>query len=81
MQTYDSTFSKDATEKITLHWDGLPTTHGGPPGVDLFDDNIQYWNPATPGLGVQNPHTGTQIWIQGISTQGNFLQVQVRPSQ
>jgi immune inhibitor A len=81
MQTYDSTFTKEATDEITLHWGGVPTTHGGVPGVDLFDDNIQYWNPAIPTAGVQNPQTGTQIWIQSMNTQGNFMQVQVRPSR
>ncbi len=30
---------------------------------------------------VINPNTGTQIRIQSISAQGNFMQVQVRPAK
>lgn len=80
IQAYDSTFGFEATTPLTLHWNSQPSYHPSQPGVPVFDDNIQYWNPETPVLGVINPHTGTQIQIKNISALGNFMQVIVRPS-
>lgn len=81
IQSYDSTFTKQPTEAVTLHWLSQPSHHPSQPAVSIFDDNNQYWNPANPTGGVINPHTGTQIRIKSISAQGNFMQVQVRPSK
>lgn len=69
MQTYDSTFTLAPTDAITLHWNSEPSTHASQPGVPLFDDANQYWNPANPFGGVMNPHTGTTIRILSISGQ------------
>jgi immune inhibitor A len=81
IQGFDSTFSKEATDAVTLHRNSQPSNHPSLPGVSVFDDNIQYWNPETPRAGVMNPHTGTQIRIKSVSAQGGFMQVQVRPSK
>jgi immune inhibitor A len=81
IQSYDSTFSLEPTEGYTLHWLSQPSLHPSQPAVPIFDDLNQYWNPETPTAGVINPHTGTQIRIQSVSAQGNFMQVQVRPSK
>lgn len=67
IQTFDSTFTLAPTDAITLHWLGLPSHHPSQPGVPLFDDSIQYWNPLTPAAGVMNPHTGTTINIDSMS--------------
>lgn len=71
----------DATDALELHWNSQPSSHAGQPGVSVFDDSVQYWNPDTPVLGVINPHTGTQVRIKSISAQGGFMQVEVRPSK
>lgn len=81
VQTYDSTFSLEPTDAITLHWLGAESYHPSLPAVPVFDDNIQYYRPVNPLGGVINPHTGTQIRIQSVSAQGSFMQVQVRPSK
>lgn len=81
LQSYDSTFSLEATDALLLHRDGVPWYHPSQPGVPIFDDRIQYWNPLVPDNGVQNPHTGTMIKIRSISAQGGFMQVQVSPSK
>ncbi len=81
IQAYDSTFGFEPTEELTLHWNSQPSYHPSQPAVPVFDDNIQYWNPETPVLGVINPNTGTQIRIKSISAQGSFMQVEVRPSK
>ncbi len=51
------------------------------PAVKVFDDRILYYDTANPQGSVKNPNTGTQIRIQGISTLGNFMQVEVRPTK
>jgi immune inhibitor A len=81
MAAYDSTFGFEPTDPLTLHWNSQPSYHASQPGVSVFDDNNQYWNPETPVLGVINPNTGTQIRIKSISALGNFMQVEVRPSR
>lgn len=81
MQSYDSTFSLDDTDELILHWDSQPSFHPSQPGVSVFDDLIQYFNPETPNGGVINPHTGTQIRIKSVSALGSFMQVEVSPSE
>jgi immune inhibitor A len=75
IQTFDSTFTLAPTDAITLHWLGLPSHHPSQPGVPLFDDANQYWNPVTPNAGVMNPHTGTTINIDSMS--GNTVRLTV----
>ncbi len=77
IQAYDSTFGLEDTDAITLHYMGVPMTHPSLPAASVFDDNNSYWNPDTPLAGVQNPHTDTRIWINSISAQGSFMQLQV----
>jgi immune inhibitor A len=80
VQSYDSTFSKEATEAVTLHWLSQPSTFPSLPGVSVFDDTNSYWSAANPTGSVIIPNTGTSIVIKSVSAQGNFMQVQVRPS-
>jgi immune inhibitor A len=63
IQSYDSTFSTDRTDRIRLHWESESSVHRSQRGVRTFDDSIQYWNPETPTAGVINPSTGTKITI------------------
>jgi len=79
MQTYDATFTLEPTEALTLHWRSQPSYHSSQPAVPMFDDNNSYYDPVNPWGSVIVPNTGTQIRIQSISAQGNFMQVQVRP--
>jgi immune inhibitor A len=81
IQAYDSTFGFAATDPLVLHWNSEPSNHDSQPGVPVFDDTVQYWNPETPVLGVINPHSGTKIRIKSISALGSFMQVEVRPAR
>lgn len=81
MQTYDATFTLAPTEAITLHYLSQPSSHPSLPAVKIFDDRNNYYDPANPWGSVIVPNTGTQIRIQSISAQGNFMQVQVRPAR
>jgi immune inhibitor A len=55
----------------------MASNHPSQPGVSVFNDANQYWNPLTPTAGVMNPSTGTTISIKSISAQGGFMQVAV----
>ncbi|KPJ94138.1 MAG: hypothetical protein AMJ53_05885, partial [Gammaproteobacteria bacterium SG8_11] len=80
IQTYDSTFSLEPTEAITLHWLSQSSFHPSQLAASVFDDNNTYYNPMeNPSGSAYHPHTGTQIIIRSVSALGNFMQVQVRP--
>ena len=81
IQTYDATFGLEDTDALTLHWFGEASEHPSLPAEPVFDDTRQYYNPEIPRHGVVNPNTGTQIRVKNSSAQGNFLQVEVRPSE
>jgi len=78
IQTYDSTFTLEPTDPITLHWRSQPSYHPSLPAESIFDDSNSYYDPVNPWGSVIVPNTGTQIRIQSIHL-GNFMQVQVRP--
>jgi immune inhibitor A len=81
IQTFDSTFSLDATDAVTLHFNSVAVTFPKQKGVSLFNDLKQYFNPDRPTMGVINPNTGTIIEIRSYSALYNFMQVQVRPAK
>jgi immune inhibitor A len=81
MQTYDSSFTLDPTDALTLHWRSQPSYHPSQPAVPVFDDRITYYDPVNPWGSVINPNTGTMIKIRSISAQDSFMQVQVLPAK
>ena len=81
IQAYDSTFSLEPTDALTLHWRSDPSYHPSQRAVPVFDDRIQYYRPENPWGGVINPNTGTLIRIQSVSAQGSFMQIEVRPAK
>ncbi len=81
VQSYDSTFGKDPTDAITLHWRGDASEHQSQPAVSVFDDRNSYYDPANPTGSVIVPNTGTQIRVKSISAHGTFMQVEVRPAK
>ena len=84
MQSYDSTFGLEKTDVICLH---INTTfeqcYGGLPANPLFNDMNDYWVAPNASIGhfgwasVPVPHTGTTIRVKSVSSQGNFMQVDV----
>jgi immune inhibitor A len=81
IQSYDSTFGKDRTTALTLHWNSQPSNHPSLPAVSIFDDRNDYYDETNPWGSVIVPNTGTQIRIQSISAQGTFMQIEVRPAR
>ena len=77
IQSYDSTFTLAPTDALTLHYLSQPSYHPSQPGVSVFNDMIQHYNPEVPTAGVLHPNTGTTIRIKSISALGSFMQVAV----
>jgi immune inhibitor A len=84
MQSYDSTFGLEKTDQICLHTSStVSQCYGNLPANPKFDDTQSYWVAPDPAIGnngwasVPLPATGTTIRVVSVSTQGNFMQVQV----
>ena len=77
VQSYDSTFTLEPTDAITLHKFGEPSYHPSLPAVSVFNDLNPTWYPENPWGSVIVPQTGTTIRIKSISTRGSFMQVAV----
>ncbi len=83
IQSYDSTFGLDKTDKICLHLNSIEQCYGGLKANPKFDDMQSYWAAPDPSIGnngwasVPVPHTGTTIRVTSVSAQGNFMQVVV----
>jgi immune inhibitor A len=81
INSYDSPFTRQATDSITLHnpATGEPTTLPSLPGVRVFDDSQSYWRASDPSdepsggryqaswNSVIVPNTGTVVKIRYIS--------------
>jgi immune inhibitor A len=83
VQSYDSTFGLDLTDRICLHINSIAGCYGGLTANPLFDDTKNYWVPPDASIGhlgwsgVQVPKTGTTIRVVNTSAQDNFMQVLV----
>ena len=91
IQSYDSTFGLERTDRITLHLNSEPTTIKSKPAVRLFDDIQSWWSGDDghtaashgrfqPGwTGVNVPQSGTRIRVLAESAGGRVLHVAVNP--
>lgn len=83
VQSYDSTFGLDKTDKIFLSINGVGQWYGGLPANKVFDDTKSYWSAPNPSIGnfgwasVPLPATGTTIRVKSISSLNTFMQVDV----
>jgi len=85
IQSYNSTFGRQATDRITLHDPdtGVAGTYGGLAAVPTFDDTKDWY--VAPGeqpdangwTGVDVPKTGTKITVVSTSARDSFMQVRV----
>ena len=90
LQSFDATFTTQATDAITVHNGGVAVTVPSRPGVTTFDDSKSYWVPGDAGDAPANgryqaewnsvkvPNTGTSMRVTSV-TPGGFMQVQVTP--
>ena len=61
--SYDSTFGLQATDAMTLHLNGVPSTFPSLAANPTFDDSESYWSASAPEASVIVPNTGTVIQV------------------
>ncbi|MGW1257804.1 immune inhibitor A domain-containing protein [Streptomyces sp. NPDC002513] len=82
MQGFDSTFTLEPTDAITLHSDSVATKIQSRPGIPVFDDHKgTYYYSATPYASVKVPDTRTKIRLLRQTKDGSVLTVAVQPSR
>ncbi|MDN5852128.1 MAG: immune inhibitor A [Actinomycetia bacterium] len=72
---YDSTFSRERSDTLTLHVNGRANRLRGHRPKRTFKDNRKYWYAATPDAGVQVPNNGVNIKVQW--QRGNRMKIRV----
>ncbi|MFE9495783.1 immune inhibitor A domain-containing protein [Streptomyces collinus] len=78
MQAYDSPFSLDATDGITLHKADKVTKIKSQKGVSLFNDHTStYYDKTNPTGGVKVTDTNTTIKIIKQAKDGSTLELEV----
>jgi immune inhibitor A len=82
IQSYDSTFGLERTDRICLHTNSTTSQCYGPLAANpLFDDTQSYWvapNPSINNFGwasVPLPGFGVTIRVNSVSSQNTFMQV------
>ncbi|MFJ4004094.1 immune inhibitor A domain-containing protein [Streptomyces sp. NPDC090023] len=81
MQAYDSPFSLDPTDGITLHKAGAATKIKAQNGVAVFNDRTNtYWDPSNPTGGVKITDTNTKIKIKKQADDGSTIELEVGPA-
>ncbi|WEO97147.1 immune inhibitor A domain-containing protein [Streptomyces sp. FXJ1.172] len=78
MQAYDSTFTLEPTDAITLHRSGVATRIKSQKGVPVFNDHTStYYDPANPTGGVKVTDTNTKIKIIKQAGNGSTIELEV----
>ncbi|MFI8346722.1 immune inhibitor A domain-containing protein [Streptomyces sp. NPDC085596] len=81
MQAYDSPFSLDSTDGITLHKAGKATKIKSQKGVSVFNDRTNtYYDPSNPTGGVKITDTNTKIKIKEQAKDGSTIELEVGPA-
>ena len=79
-QPFDATFGQEATDAVTFHRNGAPTTVPSSPGIATFDDSDvnRYWSAENPWASTKVAGSGTSMTVFKTRDGGNELQVKVR---
>jgi immune inhibitor A len=67
IQSFDSPFGTNSIDRLVIHRNSQRQVFSSKPGVPVFDDDLSWWNAATPLAGVDVPHTGTTIRATGVN--------------
>ncbi|MBB2891206.1 immune inhibitor A domain-containing protein [Flexivirga oryzae] len=80
IQSYDSTFGQQRTDRFTLHRKGTTLRMWSKPGNRMFDDSRTdaYWSAQNPTGSVKVAGSGTQIIVKHKQGDGLALQVHFR---
>ncbi|MEO7448008.1 MAG: immune inhibitor A domain-containing protein [Humibacillus sp.] len=78
-QPFDATFGQEATDEVTFHRNGVPTTVASSKAIPTFDDSDvnRYWSSANPWASTKVAGSGTKMTVFKTRDGGNELQVKV----
>ncbi len=78
-QPFDATFGQEATDEVTFHRAGVPTTVPSSKGIPTFDDSVvdRYWSAKNPWASTKVAGSGTTMTVHKTRDGGNELQVKV----
>jgi len=78
-QPFDATFGQEATDAVTFHRNGVPTTVPSQPAMPTFDDSDpdRYWSEKNPMGSTKVAGTGTRITVVSTAKQGDQMLVRV----
>ncbi|MCN9239243.1 immune inhibitor A [Streptomyces sp. RY43-2] len=80
-QAYDSTFTLEPTDAITLHKADVPVTIKSQKGVSVFNDHTNtYYDESNPTGGVKVTDTNTKIEIKNMAKDGSTVDLKVGPA-
>ncbi|MFB7493908.1 immune inhibitor A domain-containing protein [Streptomyces sp. NPDC056161] len=81
IQAYDSPFSLERTDGITLHKADVPTRIKSSQGVPVFNDHTStYYDSSNPASGVKITDTNTKIKIDKQARDGSTIDIEVGPA-
>ncbi|MDC5698761.1 immune inhibitor A [Intrasporangium calvum] len=78
-QPFDATFGLEATDAVTFHYNGVPTSVPSAAAIPTFDDSVvdRYWDARNPWASTKVAGSGTTMTVVGSTDNGQELQVQV----
>ncbi|MEV5983428.1 immune inhibitor A domain-containing protein [Streptomyces sp. NPDC052051] len=80
-QAYDSPFSLESTDAITMHKADVPVKIKSQKGVSVFNDHTNtYYDPSNPTGGVKLGDTNTKIEIKNMAKDGSTVNLKVGPA-
>ncbi|MER6980466.1 immune inhibitor A domain-containing protein [Streptomyces carpinensis] len=80
-QAYDSPFTLEPTDAITLHKAGVPVRIASQKGVPVFNDHTStYYDASNPAGGVKITDTNTKIKIEKVAKDGSTIDLEVGPA-
>ncbi|MGW0879559.1 immune inhibitor A domain-containing protein [Streptomyces sp. NPDC002671] len=81
MQAFDSPFSLQDTDALTLHKADVATTIPARKGVSVFNDHTHtYWDSTNPTGGVKITDTNTKVKIIKQGQNGSTIELEVGPA-
>ncbi|MEU0602932.1 immune inhibitor A domain-containing protein [Streptomyces sp. NPDC006393] len=80
-QAYDSPFTLERTDAITLHKADVPVRIKSQKGVSVFNDHTNtYYDASNPAAGVKITDTNTKIKIEKVAKDGSTIELEVGPA-
>ena len=79
-QPFDATFGTQATDEVTFHRNGVPTTVSSSPAIPVFDDSDpeRYWSADNPWASTKVAGSGTTIEVESELSKLDQMVISVK---